>query len=1029
MHIKSHYLKILSNTFVVLLLLVLLVFMRVNWMNYFSIDTVKEVNGGIADLTDIDTTTQFKTKLNGEWLLYPEQFIFANHLTDHSTIQEAVISTVPTDWTHHFSEVDTTLPFGSYRLQITTNNEPNQMYGLFVPESFEAYEVYVNGQLTGGLGDLEGPPTSSPSARPVTVYFSSPTNEIDVVIQGIQANNYKEGGLTKSVIFGDMQSIQSMNHFSQTSQLIVAAILLLYFLYIILLTLIGIREMTLYYFALLAFITTVTILLSHDRILFKYLPHNWISGDKLFFTAYLMAMLLFILYIQTLLTTYIRKNYFIVLNIAFVLYIAFILIVPIQLVYKTLFIFNLFYLILPLLLVIFILTIVFNGRKEIGFLLLMATAVASNSITITLNETSDFSIYYPFDLLIAAIAISAHWFYHHRQTTVRATTLSHQLQTEINQKDDFLANTSHELRNPLHGIMNIAQVLMEQPEDATKQRKNLQLLISIGDYMSFLLNDLLDLSKLQEKRIQLQRRNLSIQATVQGVTDMLRYMLHDKPVELVIDIAEDFPKVFADEKRFMQILFNLIHNAMKFTHDGSITIQATTNNEVAIIQVIDTGIGIEPSFIERVFDRYEQNDKSMTAIGGGLGLGLAICQELVRLHDGDISVTSTVGQGTTFSFTLPLASKQQIDNMNLNDNLAIYPEELADLPWITMKSYPLHNVVSTHMTATIESNRPHVLVVDDDAVNLQVLVQLLESENYLVKTALNGNEALTLLHEKKFDLLITDLMMPEMSGYELIEATRKKWPIVDLPIIVLSARIQREDILSAFYLGANDYVTKPVDAFELRARAQTLISLGQAINDRSRLEAAWLQAQINPHFFFNVLSSIHTLSDINQEKMIALIEAFSDYLQTSFDFDNTSLLVPIDYELNIVRSYLEIEKIRFEERITIVWDIDEDATFLLPPLSMQTIVENAIKHGLLPQIEGGTITISVKAMDNHYLIAIIDDGIGFDLQDNNPLYREGGVGIPNTNLRLKQLFGSGLEVTSILGEGTTVSFKIPKTTI
>src|SRR5699024_9012627 len=153
---------------------------------------------------------------------------------------------------------------------------------------------------------------------------------------------------------------------------------------------------------------------------------------------------------------------------------------------------------------------------------------------------------------------------------------------------------------------------------------------------------------------------------------------------------------------------------------------------------------------------------------------------------------------------------------------------------------------------------------------------------------------------------------------------------------------------------------KPVDALELKARVEAVIHLKQSINDQLRMEAALLQAQIQPHFLFNTLNSIAALSEVDPKKMNQLLMEFGNYLRKSFDLDNLSVLVPIEQELDLVRSYLYIEKVRFGSRLEVFWDIPNQLDFKLPPLSIQPIVENAVKHGLLKKNAGGTLTISIK---------------------------------------------------------------------
>lgn len=270
-----------------------------------------------------------------------------------------------------------------------------------------------------------------------------------------------------------------------------------------------------------------------------------------------------------------------------------------------------------------------------------------------------------------------------------------------------------------------------------------------------------------------------------------------------------------------------------------------------------------------------------------------------------------------------------------------------------------------------------------------------------------------------------------MSGYELTRLIRERFMLYELPIILLTARSEREDIYTGFRAGANDYVTKPVDAMELKYRAWSLSSLKQAVNDRLRMEAAYLQAQIHPHFLFNKLNSITALSEIDSDKMRKLVEAFTFYLRISFDFLTAGKLVSLSRELQLVENYLYIEQQRFEERLQIEWDVNWDRDdVLIPPLTIQPLVENAVRHGILSMAKGGTLSIRIKSEAGAIRVTISDTGIGMNREQVAKLLspvgkEERGIGLFNTHSRLTQLYGQGLHIQSEPGAGTAVSFTIP----
>ena len=199
------------------------------------------------------------------------------------------------------------------------------------------------------------------------------------------------------------------------------------------------------------------------------------------------------------------------------------------------------------------------------------------------------------------------------------------------------------------------------------------------------------------------------------------------------------------------------------------------------------------------------------------------------------------------------------------------------------------------------------------------------------------------------------------------------------------------------------------------------------------MEGAWLQSQIQPHFLYNPLNSIAALGMVDVSKMQSLLEEFSNYLRLSFDFKNVDQIISLKREIDLVRSYVYIEKERFGDRVQIDWEIDPNINFKLPPLTIQPLVENAINHGLLSQLEGGTVCILITENDDLYEITVSDDGKGMTSQeieqifsmDRHPEERK-GVGLLNIDRRLKQLYGRGLSIESTPNEGTVVSFQIYK---
>ncbi|MDJ1182729.1 SpoIIE family protein phosphatase [Roseofilum casamattae] len=407
-------------------------------------------------------------------------------------------------------------------------------------------------------------------------------------------------------------------------------------------------------------------------------------------------------------------------------------------------------------------------------------------------------------------------------------------------KNEFLANTSHELRTPLNGIIGIAESLIDGVTGklSLATQSNLFTIVSSGRRLSNLVNDILDFSKLQHKTISLQLKPVDLRAIAELVLILCKPLIGDKKIELVNDIPFEFPAAYADEDRLQQILYNLLGNAIKFTASGTVRIAAEQfyrpgNSSELSISIYDTGIGIPPDKFDRIFDSFEQAESSTDREYGGTGLGLAITKQLVELHGGTISVTSQVNHGSIFTFTLPIA-EANVENNNATNVSTLAFRHVPAIAEAEILNIPSDNLID-------DPTKIKILIVDDEPVNRQVLVNHLSLQDYLIYQASTGQEALDLIQDGlKLDLILLDVMMPKMTGYEVTQHLRTQFNSTELPIVLLTAKTQIQDIVTGLNLGANDYLTKPIAKDELLARLRTQLNIKSL-----KAENLYLNAEID----------------------------------------------------------------------------------------------------------------------------------------------------------------------------------------
>ena len=388
-------------------------------------------------------------------------------------------------------------------------------------------------------------------------------------------------------------------------------------------------------------------------------------------------------------------------------------------------------------------------------------------------------------------------------------------------KDQFLANTSHELRTPLHGIVGISEALFDQSNDPF-QKENLAMIIASGKRLTSLVNDLLDFSKIKNKDITLNQKPVGLKTVADLVMEVCFPLVRDKNVELLNNIDPTLPFVMADENRLQQVFYNLIGNAVKFTEKGYVKIEAAQKDEQVEITVTDSGIGIPQDKMDAIFQEFEQADGSISREFAGTGLGLSISKRLIELHGGEMWVKSEVGKGSSFFFTLPVAIEEMVEqNMQPVEPKSISKEK-SDLIGSLL--------IEKNKEVAILNNDPkdkmRILVVDDEPINHQVLKNHLATEEYQITAVLNGSEALDIIESgANFDLVLLDVMMPRISGYEVCRKIRKRYSSSELPIIMVTAKDQVADLVQGLETGANDYIRKPFSKDEFLARIRTHLNL------------------------------------------------------------------------------------------------------------------------------------------------------------------------------------------------------------
>ena len=623
-------------------------------------------------------------------------------------------------------------------------------------------------------------------------------------------------------------------------------------------------------------------------------------------------------------------------------------------------------------------------------------------------------------------------------------------------KDEFLANTSHELRTPINGIIGIVESMIDGATGnlSIEQKYNLAIVASSGKRLSHLVNDILDFTKLKNNDIALQLKPLDLKVIVDTVIALSRSFIKGKDLTLTSEIDDSLPSIQADENRMQQILYNLIGNAVKFTESGKVVVSATATNGKIAVSIQDTGIGIAEDNFDKIFESFEQADGSTARLYGGTGLGLSITKKIVELHGGTIRVESTLGEGSRFTFSVPQATAT---DKELAANKQ--PSTIIDIDQFTTQDLVVPERADD---GTAENYR--ILVVDDEPVNIQVLLNLLSVRHYSVTKAYNGPEALALFDNgQEFDLVLLDIMMPKMSGYDVCRQLRAKYSLFDLPIVMLTAKNQIQDMVFGFQAGANDYIQKPFDKEELLARIKTLLEL------KGAMQAATMANKAKSLFLANMSHELRTplnavvgltglllktpLSDRQKdytEKMKQSSSSLLGIIDNILDFSDVDA-----GKMKLYRSIFEFQPMidelvdYFQERnsnSSVKLCVEQDSS--LPsklagdPVRLKQVLFNLIDNAF-KFTEKGAITVRatvIRRDPNNVMVdfAIEDTGIGmsreqmdnlfaaFSQVDNSPTRKYGGVGIGLAITReMVRLMGGTITVSGEEGQGTVFTISCP----
>lgn len=971
---------------------------------------------GVIDLSHWDFAQDGLLKLNGEWELYEKQLLTPEDFTNNSGQKPHLTGFIKPTAAKKMGQ-NTIEPQGirTYRLIVQTSGE-TQYLGVKADNIMSSSKLYINGELLGTSGNPAAKDQGyEPYMLGYNAYFKNESSQIEILLQ--TANfDHPDYSLLYNILLGTQKNIEFQTSITIAIELCGAVLCFLFALYHLLLFYNMKRNVSAFYFALNFFAISILFFFSGEYLILRLFPQiTFDVHQTVFRLAWMITSMTIVLYFnqfdKKVISNKVLRFYIPVAGLSFL----YILITSVEVSGRFMgyiSCFNTLFLIYMLwrLLVLYLKTLpksVMRANLLLHILCLSCLCVSFiNNLLYSYGIVSNKGI--------GSIAIAIFILMSQVFLALRFTQNYDKMLRMDKVKDEFIIKTSYELQGPLYSIADLSESVMKEAGDSIYQKDRVIQQSNMANQIALklidIVNSTLDVILLRNHELKVNTSPIDMKICTELVLESAKKYIRNSKIAISADI-EDELLVEADESRVRQILMNLLLNAIKSMEQGSIHIQAKRIGRMVTVSIEDTGCGISSEHWLDIFKPY------VSLRSQGIGLGLYVTRLLVELMEGQMYLEwSEINKGSRFVFTLP-SSQEMINSLQIQSSVIDSRYEVAATNWMD--------------NSETNKQRSTILVVDDEMFNIQTAYSIFKETDYELLCVHSSEEALNLIEEYKIDLIILDVMMPGSSGMTLCKKIREKYSIIEMPILLSTVSNAEYDLELGLQAGANDIIRKPFVEKEVIARVKSLIGLKVSMENTVKSELAFLHAQIQPHFIFNAINTMISFCYTDSLKAAKLLVDFSRYLRLTFDFDHTHMSIPISRELEMIHVYMEIEKARFGDKYSIHYDIDEQLLGLeIPPLCIQPLVENAIKHGLNQTDEGGDVYISIKMKDDSLMITVRDTGVGMTNEMIEQLThadnKSAGVGFSNILKRIRWLKNAHMEISSTLGEGTKVilSFEI-----
>lgn len=983
------------------------------FINNTNSNALQPAEKGEMDLSQWDFEKDGVISLDGEWEYYEGQLLEPEDFTGTGKQKPELTGYARlTSSRRLFTKEKLPKARGirTYRLLITTHSS-SQLLGLRIDNIKMSNKLYVNGRLQGASGNPAPKGQGyQPKNAAYSAFFNSEGEQLEILLQ--MANyDYPLKGYMYTIVLGSQKDINLNQIIHSAIELGFSVLSLFFALFYFFLYRIGNREKIMLPSITQFLFLAIVLLFSGVKLIYALIPN---LSFELFCKVQMISLTGIVgsiisytnLTSKRIFSDKIAKKLLIIYSI----YSLFVLIMPYA-VYSYL---NPAVLSSYLSIYIYILWNLIRFYRKVSpnltlrkHIVLYFICLASLMITMAnhflfvLNLASNRAIG---SFSFAIFALLSQFFLAYR------FVLNYNTMIQMGEvKDEFITKTSYALKAPLGSIINMSESLMEKGDQKEISLKEdtweAAVIKNTAQNLLDIVNATLDVTLLKNDQLKLMKAGVDLKICAELVAETCEGLVKNRSIQIRLEIPPGL-MVEADESRIRQILRNLIHNAIQSMEQGIIIVRGEQNGGQVSIWVEDTGCGIPEEKKELIFEPY------IALRSQGIGLGLYLARQLAELMGGTIALEwSRINEGSSFIFSLPAytgkAELSHIDPVTKKPSVKEIDHDLS------------------HYEEREEYNHT-ILVADDEVFNTQTVSYVLNKEGYRILTAFSGEEAIRIINDGNVDLVILDILMPGKSGITTCKEIREQYSLIELPVLISTVGNKNDDLVLALKAGANDFISKPFEEKEVVSRVRTLIALKSSMEEALKSEFAFLQAQIKPHFLYNAINTMVSLCYTDGERAAELLTNFSKYLRLIFDVEYKLMAIPLKREIETIRAYVEIEKARFGKLVNVEYNIAPEVLPIeVPPLCIQPLVENAIKHGLCKKSEGGTVYVSVKLEKGLLVIEVKDTGVGMPPEKaellENMESRSEGVGFFNVSKRVRGWKQARLHINSVEGIGTTVT--------